>query len=318
MSVLTQVLRIGGTGAALAGAAALFTDATTLISQRGDFVIGNQNFKFPSDIKDYHIHFKFQSYQRRSIYEQPFLTPTNGIRLPIPSRLTDNVSVNYDKESLGSAFGAAAEVASQATTSSSAGTALERLQRGAEAVAGGTAGFSAQALQNFAARAGADQALSAASAVTGIAFNPFQTVLFKNPNFKKHSFSWRFVPKSRDESIELENIIRLFKYHMLPGVGVGGVFFTFPEILQIKLYPSDLFLYQFKPCVVESVSVNYAPGGSPSFYGRTQAPTAIDFSVELQEIEIWTKADYQRDQATGRVPEEARGRAPTNLIIPQD
>ena len=89
---------------------------------------------------------------------------------------------------------------------------------------------------------------------------------------------------------------------MLPGIsgpGTGGVFFSYPEILQIKLFPKDDYLYRFKPCVVDNVSVNYAPN-NPSFYRETGAPTAVQFSVSLQEIEIWTKNDYEYYQETIR------------------
>jgi hypothetical protein len=93
---------------------------------------------------------------------------------------------------------------------------------------------------------------------------------------------------------------------MLPGISnAGGVFFSYPEILQVKLFPKDEYLYRFKPCVVESVSVNYAPNG-PSFYRQSQAPTAIDFSISLQEIEIWTKADYLRNSVGGVVDQQQR------------
>jgi hypothetical protein len=42
------------------------------------------------------------------------------------------------------------------------------------------------------------------------------------------------------------------------------------------------------------VTVNFAPN-SPSFFRSTNAPTALQFSIKVQEIEIWTKADYFRN-----------------------
>ena len=78
---------------------------------------------------------------------------------------------------------------------------------------------------------------------------------------------------------------------MLPGTVARGLLFTFPEILDIKLFPDDKFMYKFKPCVLKGMSVDYAPNG-PSFYRRTDAPTAVSISLDLQEIEFWTKNDF--------------------------
>jgi hypothetical protein len=73
--------------------------------------------------------------------------------------------------------------------------------------------------------------------------------------------------------------------------------------LEINFRPSDEFLYRFKPCVVESINVNFTPGSSPSFFRgtstRAPAPTAVNIELRVQEIEIWTKADYLRN-ADGR------------------
>lgn len=310
-----------GSRAGLVGSGLAVADAVSLVAQRGDLVVQNQNFRFPLDIKDQHIHMRFVKYERRSINQQPFLVDTNGIRLPIPSRLSDNVSVNYNTESLGPAMGAIAEFATTTVEAGSSVATADRtnvidrlttgLQRVSEQGAGALIGTAAEAYGGL-----SREVRGALSSVSGLAVNPFQTILFSNPNFKKHNFSWRLVPRSPAESEQLENIIRLFKYHMLPGVGTGGVFFTYPEMLIINLRPESEYLYKFKPCVVETVNVNYAPNG-PSFYRDTRAPTAVDLSIELQEVEIWTKLDYMRGSSgPGQVSTVVGNTtAPTNLTL---
>ena len=103
----------------------------------------------------------------------------------------------------------------------------------------------------------------------------------------------------RSESKSIENIIRLFKYHSLPSTSAataGSGLYGYPETLTIKLFTGnkDQYLYKFKPCVVQTMSVNYAPNG-PSFYRGTRAPTAVELSINLVEIELWSKTDYLRD-----------------------
>lgn len=295
---------LGVLGTAFAGAG--LTAAYDLYQSRDALTVQNQNVAFPSDIKQQHIHMRFSRYKRRSIYDQPFFEPQNSIRLPIPKELVDNVSVQYSTENLGPLVGAVADsIAGTQTgsfrdivnsivsgvTSTSAGAGAAAIQGGPAALSTLIPGGIGRNLESV-----VTSGINAVQSLTGIAINPFQTILFKSPNFKKHRFSWVLVPKSKEESASLEFIMRLFKYHMLPGIsgaGTGGVFFSYPEILEVKLYPSDEYLYKFKPCVVDSVSVNYAPN-NPSFYRETGAPTAVQFSINLQEIEIWTKADYVR------------------------
>jgi hypothetical protein len=259
-----------------------------------------QDITFPSDISDAHIRMKFVKYQRRSINQQPFTVPDGGVRLPIPSSLKDNTSVEYSTDSLGPVAGAAVEGLSRVGEI----TNLSQFNNiGGQIVAAIGQGIVAQGITAAAgqipgfANVSASQALSGVSALTGVSINPFQTVTFKTPQFKKHAFSWKLVPNNKDESEKIENILRLLKYHTLPSVGptaVGASFFGYPEMVLIELKPDNRYLYKFKPCVIESVSVNYAPLG-PSFYRGSRAPTAVELSVNLQEIEIWTKADYIRD-----------------------
>lgn len=286
---------MSGTLRSLLTAALAIPDAVSLYNQRGDFVAANQNVQFPTDLSDAYIHMRFSKYVRRSIREQPRLDPQEGIKLPIPSRLVDTQSLEYSQENLGPMYGAAAEAVSAAGNPS-----LETL---GQQLIGGATGVGASQLQ--ALLAGQQGALGAISSVTGLAINPFQTMLFKSPGFKSHNFSWKLVPSNEDESNRIESIVRLFKYHSLPAVSYGsGVLFAFPDILEIKLFPIDTYTYRFKPCVVENVSVNYAPNG-PSFYRGTRAPTAVELSISLKEIEIWTKADYFRN-GDGSIDTNAR------------
>jgi hypothetical protein len=272
---------------------------------RTDNTLQDQNVIFPSDLKDAYIHMRFSKYERRSIRERPFFSPQNSIKLPIPREITDNISVSYSQAELGSILGSVLDNTQR--NSFSPETLLSNQgPLNIQNLLGDTGeGASARALRfalgdsSFTNILGGSP-LDALSAASGISINPYQTILFKSPNFKKHRFSWRLVPKNEQESRNIEYILRLFKYHMLPGtLTSSSVFFTYPEILQIRIYPNDDFLYKFKPCVVESMSANYAPN-EPSFYKTTGAPTAVDFTISLQEIEIWTKQDYNRNIA-GRI-----------------
>jgi hypothetical protein len=135
----------------------------------------------------------------------------------------------------------------------------------------------------------------------GLAQNPFLTVLFKSPNFKKHQFSWKLAPNNAQESNTIRDIVNTFKSNMLPAMApnAGGTLLTYPNIAIISLYPDESFLYKFKPCVIESMDVNYAIGGQPSFFKGTNAPTIVQISINLLEIEYWLKEDYEDNSFRG-------------------
>ena len=82
---------------------------------------------------------------------------------------------------------------------------------------------------------------------------------------------------------------------MSPELSDLGIFFKYPSIVQPKLFngpKQNEFLYDFKPCVIENMIVNYAPTGVPSFFAGTKAPTEIEFQLFLSEINLWLKEDY--------------------------
>lgn len=310
-----QTIVAGATIAGVAGGAYLaYQDASNLYNSRQ--TMSNQfqqQSEFPSDLTTttrFYMSFLFQAYEKRAINNSPFLRSTGTIRLPIPEGLKDNTAVSYSDSSLGPLAGAVLEQAS--TNRAQTGSAIPSLQSGVNTVGKafqGVAGQFAQGLQDTGVG-------GAIRSYFGMTVNPYQTILFERPQFKSHSFSWKLIPKNETESGIIRDIISTFQYHSLPGVSDGiGLLFSFPSMVTVSLYPSSEFLYRFKPAVIESISVNYAPGASPSFYRRTNAPTAVTITVQLKEIEYWTNRDYTATKFNDTVAENnTTGMLTTNLI----
>lgn len=283
------------TAAVGVGAAFAFSGARDLYNTRGGMASQfQQETTFPLDLiqgdRNFYSSFKFQMYEKRSINDAPFLRSYGTIRLPLPDNLRDNMTVTYNTASLGPTVGAALEgLAGQQIAGADIGQTLSNLgNAAANTLIAGLQGAAADLLAN---RTGAGG--QAGQAYFGIAVNPYQTVLFEKPEFKTHNFSWKLMPKNEQESEAARNIFRTFQYHMSPGISEGiGLFFSYPSIVVVSLFPSDEFLYRFKPCVIKSVNVNYAAGSNPSFFKRTEAPTAMTISIQLQEIEYWTNRDF--------------------------
>lgn len=246
---------------------------------------------YPADLlsvtNGFYMTFKFEKYVKRAISQQGTYTSNGTIRLPIPKQLHDNSSVTWDQQSLGAALGSVVDSLTANGSTNSSSNISDIANSITSSLAGAAAGAAADYLSKSAIG-------NAASSLTGIAANPFLTMMFKTPQFKTHQFTWNFAPSSPSESETLMNILRTFKYHMLPGLNpnAGNILYNYPEIVRISINPNDRYLYQFKPCVIESFNIDYAPGNTPSFFKTKDAPTAIHMSISLKEIELWSKSDF--------------------------
>lgn len=235
---------------------------------------------FPGDLGSqkhpHYISFGFQQYKRRALQNSdPFLTDSGMIRLPIPNGLVDSQEVSFEQDDTPIAVGAVLE--QQLQGNGAASDKINAMMNAAGGVLQGTtaAALPAQALQ-----------------LAGLAQNPFLTVLFKAPRFKRHSFQWRLAPNNAQESQILANICNKFKYHQLPDISDGtATLLTYPDMVSVQLYPDDTYLYKFKPCVIESFTVNYTPEGQPTFFSSVDAPGIIQIHMNLLEIEYWIKKD---------------------------
>lgn len=192
------------------------------------------------------------------------------VLLPIPRKINDNQTVVWEAESFTST---AASIASNAIALRG-----RQISQAASSIAGIARGVQGPA-----------------EALTGFAVNPFLWMLFKQPNFKEYNFTWTLTASNERESNDIANVINYFKENMLPTKGAAGAIYGYPDIALIKFYPNDIFMFKFKPCAVLAVASDYTAGGGPSFFKRTGAPTVINFSVLLKEIDLWTREDYRQN-----------------------
>lgn len=255
---------------------------------------GSSSFIFPSDLitgdRNFYTDIQFVKYEKRSVFEAPFLSPIGGVTLPLPKRINDVQTVVWEPVE-GSTVASAIE-------SAKAGEQLTDFGRVLEGVGGAgiTAGY------NLAKAAGLSNQIGVVGAYAGgYAPNPFLTMLFKSGAFKEHTLQWSFTPNNEQESNDLVQIINYFKMNMLPSYLFGGAgvsILNYPNLAQIQLYPNDDFTFRFKPCAVVGVSVDYSGAGVPSFF-RNGAPTVINMAVSLKEIELWSQEDYENGMGVG-------------------
>lgn len=277
---------------------------------------GPTDLTFPEDLPQYkyHVTFDFRKFTRRSLEDRAFYAAMGNLRLPIPANLVDTQQARWGAAEAGPVIGTVQEifVKNQGTlgnlgdsVKAAAAGNLDELRNTLTQIGAGTANATVEIGR---AQIAAALRFIQGSSVTGIwgkTINPFMTVLYQAPVFKSHSFQWKLSPANPHETEVIKNIVAKFRYHMLPKFtdGAGGLLLDYPDMVYVALYPADIYLYKFKPCVITDLQVNFAPSG-PSFYRGTQAPTEVVLTVQLLEIEFWIKDDVVEtwNNSTPEVP----------------
>jgi hypothetical protein len=249
--------------------------------------------KFPSDLTDrYYFDLKFVTYSRPNPFSgkinlgSPAIgaAPGSGnLRLPIPAHMVDSQTLKWvQDENLDGLIGASVDFVSGDLAESGAnalnqgGRLMEMLSNAARFASYGALGdLMGYTLQK-----------------SGLALNPVLTQTFKHPEFKSHQFSWRLAPGTRGETRVLQTIIDTIKHNALPDIAAGGAFFTYPSIAMIQIHTGNNGpLYNFQPCVVQNITVNWAPQGVPSFLVETNGPTMVQIDLTLIEIILNTRSN---------------------------
>ena len=297
----TTIANVAKAAAAVAAGAAAAAGLSKLLNKPTQ--TSGIGLQFPEDLvapesgRNYYMTFRFENYRRRSIFDRSsFVATGDSIILPIPNNLVDTQAVSWGDEKADPAVGAAIEGALNG-----GGGVNSLLQAATGALEGGAIQGAQKLAGVINSATGVNIPVDQILQMNGYAVNPFMTVLFQSPAFKTHTFSWKLAPNNRNESENLRQIVSMFRRHMLPGLSGsnGGTLLSYPDIVQINLFPDEEYLYKFKPCVIENMSVNFAPNSGPSFFKQSNAPTEIQFSIQLKEIEYWVQSDVENFYGRG-------------------
>lgn len=138
--------------------------------------------------------------------------------------------------------------------------------------------------------AGIEAGASLYSITNGKSLNPWQFMMFKRPTFKEFSFQWSLAPNTQEESETIRRIVNNLKRAALP-TPAGPFLMDYPQVAQVSFRPNK-YLFKLKPCAIISVQVDYTGAGQASFF-KSGAPTIVNLSLQLKEIELWNTANYQ-------------------------
>ena len=206
------------------------------------------------------------------------------IHLHIPQAVITQYQADWNPEELGLAGALANRRATQASILETG----ELLGRGV---------ISAAANIPRAAGLGNADFAGAIDAATRKTNNPFKEQLFKSIGFRKFAFSYVFSPKNVSELIEVEEIIKTFKYHMLPEISPGEMFLTYPSEFQMEFLHTDSkgtvntndHMPRISGCALTDVKVVYGPDGAfQTIKGTGGAPSEITMQLSFVELETLT------------------------------
>lgn len=219
-----------------------------------------QSRTFPTDLiqnnREFYTEISFVKYDvSQQVNNGPSTFGGTSVKLPMPRRINDTVNINW------------AEVSATQVAGSLASAGMGNLAAGIQA--GGTA----------------------AEIINGKALNPMMFMQFLRPSYKEHTLSWTLAPSNQRDSDELNDIINTFKRASLPTLEGNGFLLGYPEIATVRFKP-DKYLFKMKPSAVLSVQVDYSGAGMPSFF-KSNAPTVVNLSVVLKEIQLWNRNNYE-------------------------
>jgi hypothetical protein len=244
------------------------------------------------------------------------------IFLPLPASIGTKYSQNYNTEGIGVAGAAGAKLGSAMVSGGITGMVdslanvtrssivdagmyygLQAAEENVGAFVGGAVGKIGGGVFEVAgalAGAAAGQALKGGIAGAGLARNPYMATMYSNPNIRSHSFNWKLIAKSREETDIIRSIIYAFKYHSAPGMKSGKEhFFDYPEQFDIDFH-YDKFLYNIGPSVLNSVAVEYHAEGQPLYHDveiegvSEKAPLSITLGLQFSEVSIISKEQIKK------------------------
>ena len=226
----------------------------------------------------------------------------DSIALYMPDTLQYTYAQSYENMELGK------ELAGQAL--STGASLFEKIKSGEDSNVGGTI----KAALGVAAAKGAGLVAGEQVGKVGLflgaggaVVNPRMEILYTSPNFREFTFEFMFYPRDEREALEVQNIIERLRFHQAPELdeSSNGLLLIAPSEFEIEFYYGGQInpnIPQMTRCVLQNISVNYAPNGwstyeMPSEFkpalGRTGMPTAIQMTLDFKETQFLTKRDFR-------------------------
>ena len=120
---------------------------------------------------------------------------------------------------------------------------------------------------------------------------------FKGLEKRAFSYTFKMMPKSKEEADEVRNIVNKFKFHMLPEMvdqNTRGRLMKYPDTFNIEYMwqgKQNSYINKVSECYLESMDVSYGGDRYRTFEGNEEGAPPVETSITLnfKEIELITR-----------------------------
>lgn len=127
--------------------------------------------------------------------------------------------------------------------------------------------------------------------------NPNTRVFFKQVNLRDFAFTFKFLPRSREEMNEVKEIIKFFRTELYPeeiifeNISLG---YRFPNKFRIEFYYGEKRIAnKLKDCFLRDVSTTYNPTNMAMHPDGEF--NEIDLTLAFQEVRALSRKDVEED-----------------------
>ncbi len=218
--------------------------------------------------------------------------PVGTVILPIPANIGDSNSCDWGEDSMTAIQAAVANIGLEFLTGTNLAEQIGATTKGVQANKDQIKEVLGAAVVE-AATGGQGGALL--SRTKGVIMNPNMELLFKKPQLRPFTFTFKLAPRSRKEAVQVINIIRTFKQSMAPIRSESNLFLRTPHTYRLqymtrgKVHP---YLNMFKECALTNLNMKYTPDGNYSTY-EDGVMTAYEMTMQFKELEPVFNDDYE-------------------------
>ena len=120
---------------------------------------------------------------------------------------------------------------------------------------------------------------------------------FKGIDKRKFAYTFKMMPKSKEEADEVRNIVNKFKFHMLPEMvdqNTRGRLMKYPDTFNIEYMwqgKENSYINKVSECYLESMDVDYGGDRYRTYEGNDEGAPPVETTITLNfaEIELITR-----------------------------
>ena len=172
-----------------------------------------------------------------------------------------------------------------------------------QGTAGGLATYGKNIVGEALSMAGAGDPIKLSSKAFGVAVNPHEEMFYEGPSFREFSYAFDFYPRDEKEMKDVQNIVKLFKYHQAPDLDMskyGGRLFNVPSEFEIHYMYQDRvnnYMNKISKVACKGVDVQYGEEEQFSTFkpdADGAPPVSTKLTLNFVELELMTKEKIYR------------------------